>query len=150
MRNSNLNSELGNHVMINREIAKTCRMTRKNSGKSRKNVCYYSPIPQYLSAKFPIKKCTCNFPPLCKVWANFKMVFLRYESFKNRGVFPILRLFFDIYAHSTGGIWLSGKFYIGNVVLNMFLEDLGLCASKLSKDETVQNDAKNMENLKNS
>ena len=37
------------------------------------------------------------FLPICKVWANLIIVFLCYEFFKNREVFPTLRLFFAIW-----------------------------------------------------
>ena len=55
-RNSNPSSELKYHVKINRENEKTYRITRENSGKSRKNVCHNSLIPQYLSGKFSGQK----------------------------------------------------------------------------------------------
>ena len=74
------------------------------------------------------------------------MVFLRYEFFKNRGVFPIFRLFFALKANSASGIRYSGKFHTENVFLDIFLERLGLVTLKINK--RVKNKAKNSENLK--
>ena len=131
-----LRFELGYHLKINREIAKTCRKTRENSGKSRKNACHYSLISFCKSFPFMI---TCNFPSLCKVWANLKMVFLRYEFFKNRGVFPqYLGQFCR--RHSIEREILRQK-----CIFSYFLEQLELGASKLSKRS--KNKAEKMKKL---
>ena len=61
------------------------------------------PIPIVILESFSFES-TLDFRPLCQVWANLKMVFLLYEFFKNRGVFPIVRLFLDIQANSASGI----------------------------------------------
>ena len=146
MRNSNLSLKLGCHVKISREIAKIWWITRENSGKSRKNACHYSPTPNTFLESFPFKS-TCNFlPSLCKVWGNLKILLLRYEFFKNREVFPILRLFsllrptlqaeFDRVWNFTRKIY----FWI------FFLELLGLVAPKINK--RVENEVEKQWKLK--
>ena len=73
-------------VRWNLEITKCYWKRMGNFEKSRKNVYHYSLTPN----------CHSNFLPLCQVWTNWKMVFLRYALFKNKEIFPISQLFLDI------------------------------------------------------
>ena len=68
----------------------------KNDGRFRKIEEKRLPLfftPKIFLGSFSFKS-KYNIPPLCKVWANSKVVFLRYTFFKNSGVFPIFLLFF--------------------------------------------------------
>ena len=135
MRNSNLSSELGYHVKRNREIAKTYRKTRVNSKKSWESV--YNLIRKIHISILKILRAqsTCNLLSFLTIWANLKMVSLSNEFLNKTCVFAVFRLFFVIKANSANGIRFSGKFYIENIFLGIFLNQIWLFVLKVSKND---------------
>ena len=112
---------------------------------SRKDEPGNSPTPNIFLESFPFKS-TCNFPPLWKIWANLKMVFLRYEFLKKGGFsdFPAFPRYLDQFCRRHSIEW---EILRHKCILDIFLEHLGLGVLKISSH--AKNNVKNMKNLKN-